>query len=248
MSPQRPQNRQRHEIRSVDYDIQAIDITDPNPIALLMLCVHLYQKIPQFLPKATVEFSGRLHTTVCRQVKLSNPSGKPLQYQVLVAGHDARDFCVPKGDQVTIPPKSTLHLNVEFTSRFLRPAEAILVLVGRRHGSAVGSTLTFNLRTQIDNITPKHVIKTESPCYELERIPLKVTNPFDEGGEFRVVLVEASADLLDPNKPANLMKPKEKRRRKIRARVDHGIKRPETPPTPHHQDKRTPSLRKMNLH
>lgn len=57
-------------------------------------------------------------------------------------------------------------------------------------------------------------------------------NPFDEGGEFRVVLVEASADLLDPNKPANLMKPKEKRRRKIRARVDHGIKRPETPPTP----------------
>ncbi|XP_052708553.1 cilia and flagella-associated protein 47-like isoform X1 [Crassostrea angulata] len=222
----------------VDYDIQAIDITDPNPIALLMLCVHLYQKIPQFLPKATVEFSGRLHTTVCRQVKLSNPSGKPLQYQVLVAGHDARDFCVPKGDQVTIPPKSTLHLNVEFTSRFLRPAEAILVLVGRRHGSAVGSTLTFNLRTQIDNITPKHlhksqhVIKTESPCYELERIPLKITNPFDEGGEFRVVLVEASADLLDPNKPANLMKPKEKRRRKIRARVDHGIKRPETPPTP----------------
>lgn len=66
----------------------------------------------------------------------------------------------------------------------------------------------------------------------MERIPLKVTNPFDEGGEFRVVLVEASADLLDPNKPANLMKPKEKRRRKIRARVDHGVKRPETPPTP----------------
>ena len=81
-------------------------------------------------------------------------------------------------------------------------------------------------------LTLQHIIKTESPCYELERIPLKVINPFDEGGEFRVVLVEASADLLDPNKPANLMKPKEKRRRKIRARVDHGIKRPETPPTP----------------
>lgn len=89
------------------------------------------------------------------QVKLSNPSSKPLQYQVMVAGHDARDFIIPKGDHVSIPPRSTLHLNVEFTSRFLRPAEAMLVLVGRRHGSAVGSTLTFNLRTQIDNITPK---------------------------------------------------------------------------------------------
>lgn len=89
------------------------------------------------------------------KVKLSNPSGKPLVYQVLVAGHDARDFRVPKGDTVTIAPRSSLHLNVEFTSRYLRPAEAILVLVGRRHGSAVGSTLTFSLRTQIDNIVPK---------------------------------------------------------------------------------------------
>ncbi|KAK3096977.1 hypothetical protein FSP39_005325 [Pinctada imbricata] len=216
----------------IDYDIQAIDITDPNPIGLLLLCVHLYQRLPQYLPKATVDFSGRLHAAVQRQVKLSNPSSKPLQYQILLAGHDSRDFKVPKGDSVSIPPKSTHNLNVEFTSRFLRPAEAILVLIGRRHGSAVGSTMTFNLRTQIDNITPKHTIKCDSACYELEKIPITVINPFSEGGEFRIVLVEASADLLDPNKPAALLKPKEKRRRKVRAKVDHGMRRPETPPTP----------------
>ena len=29
------------------------------------------------------------------------------------------------------------------------------MLVGRRAGSSVGSTLVFNLRTQIDNITPR---------------------------------------------------------------------------------------------
>ena len=88
-------------------------------------------------------------------MKLSNPSGKPLVYQVLLAGHDAKDFSVPKGEFVTIPPKSSLPLSVEFTSRFLRPAEAILVLVGRRQGSAIGSTLTFSLRTQVDNIIPR---------------------------------------------------------------------------------------------
>lgn len=76
-------------------------------------------------------------------------------YQVLLAGHDARDFRVPKGDFVSIPPKSTLPLGVEFTSRFLRPAEAILVLVGRRQGSAIGSTLTFSLCTQVENIAPR---------------------------------------------------------------------------------------------
>ena len=52
----------------LDYDIQAIDITDPNPIALLLLCVNLYQRLPQYLPKASVEFSGPLHSTVSRQV------------------------------------------------------------------------------------------------------------------------------------------------------------------------------------
>ncbi|XP_053397416.1 cilia- and flagella-associated protein 47-like isoform X4 [Mercenaria mercenaria] len=222
----------------IDYDIQAIDITDPNPIALLLLCANLYQRLPQYLPKATVEFSGPLHNTVSRQVKLSNPSGKPLVYQVLLAGHDARDFRVPKGDFVSIPPKSTLPLSVEFTSRFLRPSEAILVLVGRRQGSAVGSTLTFSLCTQVENIAPKKfkdpekVIKCESPCYELEKINLDVTNPFSEAGEFRIVLVEASGALLDPGKSAAILKRKEKKRKRIRSKIDSGIVRPETPPSP----------------
>ena len=100
------------------------------------------------------------------QVKLSNPSSKPLVYQVLLAGHDAQDFRVPKGDFVSIPPKSSLPLSLEFTSRFLRPAEGILVLVGRRQGSAVGSTLTFSLRTQVDNIIPK-VSGFNYTCYLL---------------------------------------------------------------------------------
>ena len=44
-------------------------MTDPNPIALLMLCIHLYQRLPQYLPKASVQFTGGLHCTVSRQVQ-----------------------------------------------------------------------------------------------------------------------------------------------------------------------------------
>ena len=91
-------------------------------------------------------------------MKVSNTSPKNLVYNVFIAGRDARDFSVPKGSMVTIPPKSTLPLSVEFKSRFLRPAEAVLVLVGRRQGAATGNTLTFNLTTEIDNIKPKVII------------------------------------------------------------------------------------------
>ena len=56
----------------IDYDIQAIDITDPNPISLLLLCVHLYNNLPQYLPRSTVEFIGGLHDTCLRQVPPAN--------------------------------------------------------------------------------------------------------------------------------------------------------------------------------
>ena len=72
----------------------------------------------------------------------------------MLAGRDARDFILPKGNQVNVGPKGKMDLSVEFTSRFLRPAEGVLVLVGRRAGAATGTTLVFNLRTSIDNITP----------------------------------------------------------------------------------------------
>lgn len=55
----------------IDYDISAIDITDPNPIALLLLCVHLYQNLPQYLPRNTLDFVGGLHVMVLRQVRQS---------------------------------------------------------------------------------------------------------------------------------------------------------------------------------
>ncbi|CAH1800026.1 unnamed protein product [Owenia fusiformis] len=211
----------------IDYDIQAIDITDPNPISLMLLVVYLYQKLPQYLPKSNLEFVSSLHSTVMRQVKLSNPSGKPLTYHVLIAGHDAQDFSTPKGDTVIIAPKQTIMLTVEFTSRFLRPAEAVLVLVGRRAGSAVGSTLVFNLRTTIDNISPKTTIKCESPAYELTNVPIDVENPFNEAGDFRIVLVEAKSILGDTKSP--IFKSPEKKTKKVRSKIDNGKKRAETP-------------------
>ena len=58
-------NAMRHI--GIDYDIQAIDITDPNPISLILLCLHLYTNLPQYLPKNKVEFIGPLHETCVRQ-------------------------------------------------------------------------------------------------------------------------------------------------------------------------------------
>ena len=43
------------------------------------------------------------------------------------------------------------------------------------------------------------VIKDESPCYELHKIDVNVTNPFNKDGEFRIVTVETMVNPEDVN-------------------------------------------------
>src|SRR5688572_14437404 len=89
------------------------------------------------------------------QVKLSNPSSKPLVYRGLVAGLDSRDFCLSKGDSIPIGAKSSVNVTVQFKSRYMRSSDGVLLFTGRRHGSTVGSTLVFSLKSRVNNITPQ---------------------------------------------------------------------------------------------
>ncbi|NXG06622.1 CFA47 protein, partial [Sakesphorus luctuosus] len=99
----------------------------------------------------TIEFTGALHATVIKQVRLKNPSKKTLVYNVILIGRDADDFVLPKGNTVTIAPKKQASLNVEFTIRFLRPAEAVLILASNATETA---TLTFPLKSKVKHTEP----------------------------------------------------------------------------------------------
>ncbi|XP_027494225.1 cilia- and flagella-associated protein 47 isoform X1 [Corapipo altera] len=180
---------------NLNIDIKATDICDPNPVMMLILCVYLYEGLPDYLPKNTIEFTGALHATVIKQVRLKNPSKKPLIYEAILRGRDADDFSLPKGNTVTITPKKQASMNVEFTIRFLRPAEAVLLLTS--HGIDA-ATLTFSLKSEVKHIEPAGVTKCKSPCYELKKVSLNVTNPFKTDGIFRVVLLESTRSFMHP--------------------------------------------------
>ncbi|KFR03245.1 hypothetical protein N306_07315, partial [Opisthocomus hoazin] len=115
----------------------------------------------------TIEFTGALHATIVKQVRLKNPSVKTLVYTATLVGRDADDFSLPKGNTVTIPPMRQTSINVEFTSRFLRPAEAVLLLISKSVGGIEGVTLAFSLKSEVKHIEPADILKCESPCYEL---------------------------------------------------------------------------------
>ncbi|NWW00231.1 CFA47 protein, partial [Machaerirhynchus nigripectus] len=115
----------------------------------------------------TIEFTGTLHTTVVKQVRLKNPSNNTLAYNAIFVGRDAADFSLPKGSTVTIPPMKQGFLNVEFTIRFLHPAEAVLILFSNKVDRVDGATMTFSLKSEVKNIEPFGMIRYKSPCYEL---------------------------------------------------------------------------------
>ncbi|XP_076799523.1 cilia- and flagella-associated protein 47-like isoform X2 [Clavelina lepadiformis] len=247
---------------SIDYDVQATDITDPNPIALLLLCVYLYQNLPQYVPKSKIHFVGPLHSTVRRQVRITNPSVRALKYIASISGRDAADFKLPGGEEVNVPLRGDVSIDVQFTSRLLRPADAVLVLVGRRDtpvfgysrpSGTIGSTLVFTIKTSIDDIHPSKVIRADSPCYELKKIDVPITNPFPNPGAFRIVLVESCdgpPSPLDIGRRHGIARSTRKtlssRIKSVKSRIDHGQPKESLPPaTPPSEDFHVPDEGKV---
>ncbi|NXO31238.1 CFA47 protein, partial [Cisticola juncidis] len=115
----------------------------------------------------TIEFAGPLHSTIVKQVRMKNPSSKALVYNAVVVGRDAAEFSFPKGNTVSISPMRQGFITVEFTIRFLHPAEAVLILISNKVDAADGATITFSLKSEVRNIEPLGIIKCRSPCYEL---------------------------------------------------------------------------------
>ncbi|XP_029785500.1 cilia- and flagella-associated protein 47 [Suricata suricatta] len=184
----------------IDMDIQATDICDPNPILMLMLCVYMYERLPTYLPRKVVPFHCTLHDTVLRQILLKNSSLENLVYNATIVGKDAADFSLSQtGNTVTISSKNEISITVKFTSRFLHPAEASLLLISKPKHRVRGTTITFALKGEVLNFKAIEIINCTSPCYTWKEITIKVKNPFNTAGDFSVTLVESSTFISLPS-------------------------------------------------
>ncbi|XP_016288857.2 cilia- and flagella-associated protein 47 isoform X1 [Monodelphis domestica] len=182
-----------HEV-DLNIDIQATDICDPNPVLMLMFCVYLYENLPFYLPAKIIKFPCSLHSTVVRQLLLKNPSQKSLEYNAKIIGWDAADFSLPPEYKsvINIAPRDCVYINMEFTSRFLHPAEAVLMLISKTKSGRRGTTMTFALKAEVIDFKAMEIVKCKTPCYQWKEVTVNVKSPFQTVGEFSVNLVESS--------------------------------------------------------
>jgi hypothetical protein len=139
----------------LDYDVNALDITDPNPILICLFTANLYQKLPSYIPKSSIDFTCPLNNSISKQIKISNPSAKNILYQISVVGPNAECFTLPNGYQARLTSKSNLSLEVAYHGKNLKPGNAYLLLTPKKHGTQIADILCFHLKTSIDELTSK---------------------------------------------------------------------------------------------
>ena len=58
------------------------DIEIPRQREMVIFCLYLYNNLPHYIPKDTIEFKCTLRDEVIKHIVLSNPSAKPINYRV----------------------------------------------------------------------------------------------------------------------------------------------------------------------
>jgi hypothetical protein len=77
----------------------------------LLFVVQLYQGLPHYIPKATIEFPAVLGDLVTKNIELSNPSKNPISYFVKTDG--CPDFTIT-ADTVKIEPGVQFNFPIQF--------------------------------------------------------------------------------------------------------------------------------------
>lgn len=153
------------------------DLVEPEAQSLLLVVMSLYTVLPTYVPKATLEFVGRLNESCVKNVELSNPSAKPISYAVRLEG--SSDFAC-SSSSLTLDPKGKQAFPVKFTGRFSEPVTARLVFAPKRGAGAGGavSAIVFNLVSKVQSAKPLQELTMETSLYKMVNLDVTVVNPF----------------------------------------------------------------------
>ncbi|KAG1695846.1 hypothetical protein DVH05_019184 [Phytophthora capsici] len=170
----------------------------------LLLLLHLQQTLPQFIPKATIEFRGGLGQAIEKSIELKNPSARPLRYHVFLDGVDrngtgsdaASEFTI-ECNELVLDPGKTVAFVVTFRPRFSRKVTARLVFQAVRGDSAGtssvgggGATMVFLLESNIISRKPVRILQLETKTYEKRVEEIVIENQFPTNANFKLSMTQ----------------------------------------------------------
>lgn len=162
-------------------------------IESILLLSFLYESLPSFIPKETIEFGGILHHIVKRSWDVSNSSNRSITFNAYIIG--STDFKVEQ-KHYTISPKSTATLSVEFQSRFYKDDSAVLVLKSQKLGFRLSSIIAYRLVSKVKIFEPQtqdiHEIEATLYCNPPAKKTISVKNIFEMDCLFQIYVQQCS--------------------------------------------------------
>jgi len=164
---------------------------------LLLFSLFLYQHLPHYVPKAMVDFQGGLQKQLTKSIELSNPSKRPIAYEVRLKGADCFHI---DSLEVRLDPKSSVQFPVNCTSHFMGDHFGRLVFLSRGNGisTANANTLVFGLHATIDIGTPAETFSVESKLYSPTMVYMNIVNPFETACTMKLTMTETKPELNMP--------------------------------------------------
>lgn len=165
----------------MDFGATLEGLMNPSARQMLMWVLHLYQALPQLIPKTSIEFNCTLGATMKKSIALTNPSSRPISYMITLEGCD--DFS-NEFSQITLDPKSVTQYIVSLTPKFSKPQEARLTFWTQKDGGPLASNLVFLLKSNVKELKAVDTLKVDAKCYELTTLDVVVKNPYDKACTF----------------------------------------------------------------
>ena len=161
----------------MDFGASLENLLQPSARLMAMFVLHLYQALPQLIPKTSIDFQCTLNDTMKKSIALTNPSGKGVSYQVTLEG--CQDFAI-EAETVALDPKSVTQFLVSLTPRFSRPQEARLTFWAQKDGGPMAGNLVFLLKSSVTKLKAVKTYTVAAKNFELTTVAVTVKNPYDK--------------------------------------------------------------------
>jgi len=161
----------------MDFGANMENLLQPSARLNVMFVLHLYQALPQLIPKTIIDFQCTLNDTMKKSISLTNPSGKSISYMVTLEG--CQDFAI-ESDTVSLDPKSVTQFIVSLTPRFSKPQEGRLTFWTQKDGGPMASNLVFLLKSNVNKLKAVESYNVEAKNFELTTVTVTVKNPYEK--------------------------------------------------------------------
>jgi len=139
------------------------DILMPSGRELLLFCVQLYQSLPHYIPKATIEFPAVLGDLVTKNIELSNPSKSTISYWVKRVG--STDFSIEQ-EEVRIEPGQMQAFPVRFQSRISTEVKGKVIFTNKKEGNVQAAAMVFELVSNVYERNSVEILTKSTKLYK----------------------------------------------------------------------------------